>query len=62
MGRRRQHDKHLPQRVYLKDGTYWFRPRVGKYVNLGRDLAEAIARYASLIGTAQVRAHARRRD
>ncbi len=53
MGRRRQHDKHLPQRVYLKDGTYWFRPRVGKYVNLGRDLAEAIARYASLIGTAR---------
>lgn len=52
MGRRRQHDKHLPQRVYVKNGTYWFRPKDGKPVNLGRDIAEAITRYASLIGTA----------
>src|ERR1039457_852226 len=52
MGRRRQRDKHLPQRVYLDHGTYWFRPNGGKAVNLGRDLADAITRYASLIGTA----------
>jgi integrase len=52
MGRRRKHDKHLPQRVYLKNGTYWFRPREGKPVHLGRELADAIARYGSLIGSA----------
>lgn len=52
MGRRRQHDKHLPQRVYAKNGTFWFRPKDGKPVNLGRDLRDAITRYASLIGTA----------
>jgi integrase len=52
MGRRRQRDKHLPQRVYLDHGTYWFRPNGGKAVNLGRDLADAITCYASLIGTA----------
>ena len=51
MGRRRTRDKHLPQRVYLDHGTYWFRPRVGKAVNLGRDLADALAKYAALIGT-----------
>ena len=52
MGRRRQRDKHLPQRVYLDHGTYWFRPLGAKPVNLGRDLADAITRYASLIGNA----------
>jgi hypothetical protein len=52
MGRRRTRDKHLPQRVYLDHGTYWFRPLGAKSVNLGRDLADAITRYASLIGNA----------
>jgi integrase len=52
MGRRRQRDKHLPQRVYLDHGTYWFRPLGAKPVNLGRDLADAITRYGSLIGSA----------
>jgi integrase len=50
MGRRRKRDKHLPQRVYLDHGTYWFRPKEGKQVNLGRDLADALTRYASIIG------------
>src|SRR5215469_14786892 len=50
MGRRRKRDKHLPQRVYLDHGTYWFRPKQGKPVNLGRDLADALTRYASIIG------------
>src|SRR5215813_15478192 len=51
MGRRRKRDKYLPQRVYLDHGTYWFRPKQGKPVNLGRDLADALTRYASIIGT-----------
>jgi integrase len=50
MGRRRKRDRHLPQRVYLDHGTYWFRPKQGKPVKLGRDLADALTRYASIIG------------
>jgi integrase len=50
MGRRRKRDRHLPARVYLDHGTFWFRPKVGKPVNLGRDLADALTRYASIIG------------
>ncbi len=49
MGRRRKQDKHLPQRVYLVHGSYWFRSKDGQPVNLGRDLADALARYARLI-------------
>jgi hypothetical protein len=41
MGRKRRLDNHLPQRVYLVHGAYWFRPKVGKPINLGRDLATA---------------------
>jgi integrase len=50
MGRRRKRNKHLPQRVYLAYGTYWFRPKDSKPVKLGRDLADALTRYASIIG------------
>jgi len=50
MGRRRKRDRHLPERVYLDHGTYWFRPKQGKPVKLGRDLADALTRYASIIG------------
>lgn len=49
MGRRRTRDKHLPQRVYLDSGTHWFRPKVGKPVNLGKDFADAMTRYAALV-------------
>lgn len=50
MGRRRTRDRHLPQRVYLNHGAYWFRPREGKPVHLGRELADALTRYAAIIG------------
>jgi integrase len=50
MGRRRLRDRHLPQRVYLNHGAYWFRPRGRKPVHLGRELADALARYAAIIG------------
>lgn len=49
MGRIRRQDKHLPRRVYLVHGSYYFRPKGAKPVNLGRDLALAIAKYATLI-------------
>jgi integrase len=50
MGRKRLHDKHLPLRVYLDHGTYWFRPKDAKPVNLGRDLAAMFAKYGAVIG------------
>jgi integrase len=50
MGRKRRLDNHLPRRVYLVHGAYWFRPKDGKAVNLGRDLATALAKYGTLIG------------
>lgn len=50
MGRKRRKDRHLPQRMYLVHGAYYFRPREGKAVNLGRDLPEALTKYAALIG------------
>lgn len=50
MGRKRKQDNHLPRRVYLVCGSYYFRPKVGKPVNLGHELAEALTKYAGLIG------------
>lgn len=50
MGRKRKQDNHLPRRVYLVHGSYYFRPKTGKPVNLGHDLAEALSKYAGLIG------------
>jgi integrase len=49
MGRKRRLDNHLPRRVYLVHGAYWFRPKLGKSVNLGRDLATALAKYGTLV-------------
>jgi len=58
MGRRRKRDKHLPARVYLDHGAYFFRPKESKpggerpkAVHLGRELPEALAKYAAIIGT-----------
>ena len=48
MGRKRKHHKHLPQRVYLRSGTYYFVDYVGKWHNLGRDYAPAMATYGQL--------------
>lgn len=49
MGRKRRLDKHLPQRVYLVHGAYYFRPKVGSAVRLGADIGEALAKYATLV-------------
>lgn len=51
MGRKRKNDKHLPARVYLDHGAYYFVPKEGKKQLLSRDLGEALAKYGSLIGT-----------
>lgn len=50
MGKRRVTDKHLPARVYLEHGAYYFRDGKNKRVWLGREIGEALGRYAALIG------------
>lgn len=49
MPRRRQTDLHLPPRVYRHGAGYRWMPKGGKPVNLGRDLGEALKKYATLI-------------
>ncbi len=48
MGRRRQSRFDLPPRLYEHHGSYWFRPRFSKPINLGKDLALAKLRWAQL--------------
>jgi len=50
MGRQRRTDKHLPQRMYLRSGTYYFADPGGKWHNLGRDYAAAMYGYAQITG------------
>lgn len=50
MGRRRTRDRHLPERLYLERGTYWFRPKGAKPINFGRDYGPALTKYAETIG------------
>lgn len=52
MGRRRKHDRHLPQRVYLRRGVYYFVTLDGRWEPLGRDLSEALAEYGRMVGGA----------
>ena len=48
MGRRRQTRFDLPPRLYEHHGKYWYRPRYGKPINLGKDLATAKRKWAEL--------------
>lgn len=41
MGRRRTSNLHLPERLYKLSRCYWYKPRLGKAINLGRSLAGA---------------------
>jgi integrase len=50
MGSRRKTDRHLPQRVYCRRGTYFFVDTSGKWHSLGRDLSQALRHYASFVG------------
>jgi integrase len=51
MARHRTRDRHLPARVYLRRGVYYFdSPVLKKWIPLGRDIAEALAKYGQLIG------------
>lgn len=48
MGRRRGHNKHLPQRVYRKHGGYYFVTLENKWIRLGSDYGEAMRAWAEL--------------
>ena len=55
MGRRRKFDKHLPQRMYLRRGSYYLvEAQSNKWINLGRDFASAMAKYGELAGPTRV--------
>ena len=47
---RRTRDYHLPPRMYLKSGSYYFVTRDNRWLNLGRDLAMARRKWAELSG------------
>ncbi|MGA8709215.1 MAG: tyrosine-type recombinase/integrase [Steroidobacteraceae bacterium] len=48
VGRKRKIDKHLPRRVYLRRGTYFFVDAQGTWRNLGRDLPSMYREMAKL--------------
>jgi len=51
MGRKRRHNKHLPERMRLSRGSYYLTRYVDgkqKWINLGTDFASACTRYAQL--------------
>ena len=49
MGRRRKHDKHLPQRVYHRGKTYYLVSHMGKWLALGHTAGEMYRAYATLV-------------
>ena len=53
MGRKRKHDKHLPQRMYCRRGCYYFVNPAGRWLNLGHDYATAMAEYGRITGPGQ---------
>ena len=53
MGRKRNHDKHLPRRMYLRRSSYYLVEASGKWVNLGQDFALAMANYGELVGASR---------
>ena len=49
MGRPRKHNRQLPDRMYIRSGTYYYVEYVtNKWVNLGREYVAAMAKYGSL--------------
>ena len=49
MGRNRKHDTHLPKRVYLRRGTYYFVDYLGKWHRLGITLSGMYRRLADFV-------------
>lgn len=55
MGRTRQSRKDLPRRMYFDHGAYYFTPKAGPKINLGRDLGDALRKYAEIVQPAATR-------
>lgn len=49
MGRRRKHDRHLPERMFRRRDAYYF-VSGGKWHPLGKDFGPALLKYAELVG------------
>lgn len=47
--KKRRTNKHLPERVYIKCGTYYFVNKVNKWIKLGKTFPEAMMRWAEVI-------------
>jgi len=54
MGKRRQSNKHLPERMYFKGKSFYYVTMGNKWVNLGRDYSEALMQYAQLIESSDI--------
>ena len=50
MGRKRKTDKHLPRRMYMRRGAYYFVDKEGRWIPLGGDYAIAMAEYGRISG------------
>jgi integrase len=50
MGRRRSTNLHLPQRMYLNHGAYFYVTRENKWIPLGKDLDKAKIKWCELDG------------
>lgn len=50
MGRKRKHNRDLPERVYIQHGTYYYVPWRGSKIRLGRDFVAAMNRWAEVTG------------
>jgi hypothetical protein len=49
MGRRRKTDRHLPQRVYIRRGKFYFVTAANKWLPLGENYPQAMAAWARLL-------------
>lgn len=49
MGRKRVHNRHLPARVTLEHGAYYYRGRDRKRIRLGDTLGDALAAYSLMV-------------
>ncbi|MGV7235458.1 MAG: tyrosine-type recombinase/integrase [Nitrosomonadaceae bacterium] len=54
MGKQRQSNKHLPERMYLKGRSYYYVNTDNKWVNLGRNYSSALIQYAGLVETGNI--------
>ena len=50
MGRRRQSRRDLPERMYFKNGAYYFVDMNNKWQRLGKSVSEAMLSYSAIIG------------